>query len=142
MLAQAEALELALAQVLAQVQAQAQMLALVQSLEEMLQAAVCEGQERTRRPWRRILVAVEGIYSMEGEFCDLAGIIRVAKAHKCYVYLDEAHSIGATGRTGRGVCEWAGVDCRGLGVDPGGQGLTCLTNAWDYRGSAADREGG
>jgi serine palmitoyltransferase len=79
-------------------------------LQELLRAAIVEGQERTHRPWRKIVVAVEGIYSMEGEFCDLAGVVAIAKAHKCYVYLDEAHSIGATGATGRGVCEKAGVN--------------------------------
>ena len=29
---------------------------------------------------------------------------------QAYVYLDEAHSIGAVGKTGRGVCELLGVD--------------------------------
>jgi len=86
------------------------------SLADILQAAVTEGQERTHRPWKRILVCVEGIYSMEGEFCDLAGIVRIAKAHKAYVYLDEAHSIGATGHTGRGVCEAAGVNPRDVDI--------------------------
>jgi len=86
------------------------------SLRNLLRAAIREGQERTHRPWRRILVAVEGIYSMEGEFCALRDVIRVAKEHKCYVYLDEAHSIGATGRTGRGVCEHAGVDPRDVDI--------------------------
>jgi kynureninase len=38
---------------------------------------------------------VEGIYSMEGEIVDLKGIVQVAKKYKAYVYLDEAHSIGA-----------------------------------------------
>jgi len=79
-------------------------------LKELLRAAIRDGQERTHRPWRKIVIAVEGIYSMEGEFCDLAGVVAIAKAHKCFVYLDEAHSIGATGATGRGVCEKAGVD--------------------------------
>jgi serine palmitoyltransferase len=82
----------------------------VVSLRNLLRAAIREGQERTHRPWRRILVCVEGIYSMEGEFCRLAEVVRTAKEHKAYVYLDEAHSVGATGATGRGVCEHAGVD--------------------------------
>jgi serine palmitoyltransferase len=86
------------------------------SLQKLLRAAIRDGQERTHRPWRRILVAIEGIYSMEGEFCKLAEIVRVAKAHKAYVYLDEAHSIGATGLTGRGVCEHTGVDPRDVDV--------------------------
>lgn len=40
------------------------------------------GMPRTRRPWKKILVVVEGIYSMEGEIADLAPIVRVAKKHK------------------------------------------------------------
>jgi serine palmitoyltransferase len=81
-------------------------------LRALVRSAISEGQDRTHRPWKKILIAVEGIYSMEGEFCDLKGVVKIAKEHRCYVYLDEAHSIGATGRTGRGVCEHAGVDPR------------------------------
>ena len=79
-------------------------------LRALVRTAISEGQDRTYRPWKKILIAVEGIYSMEGEFCDLKGIVKIAKEHRCYLYLDEAHSIGATGRTGRGVCEQQGVD--------------------------------
>ena len=67
-------------------------------------------QPRTHRPWTKILVMVEGIYSMEGEICNLRGIVDVAKKYKAYTYVDEAHSIGALGKTGRGVCEYCGVD--------------------------------
>ena len=35
---------------------------------------------------------------------------------QAYVYLDEAHSIGAMGRSGRGVCEYAGVDPRDIDI--------------------------
>ena len=55
-------------------------------------------------------IVVEGIYSMEGELCRLPEIVKVAKMYGAYVYLDEAHSIGAVGPTGRGVCEELGVD--------------------------------
>lgn len=34
----------------------------MQSLEKMLRDAVCSGQPRTRRPWKKILIMVEGIY--------------------------------------------------------------------------------
>jgi cystathionine beta-lyase/cystathionine gamma-synthase len=47
----------------------------------------------------QIIVMVEGIYSMEGEIVDLLGIVKVAKKYKAYVYLDEAHSIGALVRS-------------------------------------------
>ena len=65
-------------------------------LELILREAIVYGQPRTRRPWNRILVVVEGIYSMEGEYCDLRNVVKVCKKYGAYVYLDEAHSIGAS----------------------------------------------
>ncbi|CAJ1953323.1 unnamed protein product [Sphenostylis stenocarpa] len=79
-------------------------------LEEVLREQIAEGQPRTHRPWKKIMVIVEGIYSMEGELCKLPEIISICKKYKAYTYLDEAHSIGAVGKTGRGVCELLGVD--------------------------------
>lgn len=79
-------------------------------LEMVLRQSIAEGRPRTRRPWRRIMVAVEGLYSMEGEVCRLRELVTVAKRYKAYVYLDEAHSIGALGQTGRGACEYCKVD--------------------------------
>ena len=37
-------------------------------------------------------------------------LCRICKKNKAYIYVDEAHSIGALGGTGRGVCEYTGVD--------------------------------
>lgn len=79
-------------------------------LEEVLREQIAEGQPRTHRPWKKIIVVVEGIYSMEGDLCKLPEIIAICKKYKAYSYLDEAHSIGAVGKTGRGVCELLGVD--------------------------------
>ncbi|KAH6803280.1 long chain base2 [Perilla frutescens var. hirtella] len=79
-------------------------------LEKVLREQIAEGQPRTHRPWKKIMVVVEGIYSMEGELCKLPEIVSICKKYKAYVYLDEAHSIGAVGKTGRGVCELLGVD--------------------------------
>ncbi|XP_035518858.1 serine palmitoyltransferase 3 [Morone saxatilis] len=75
------------------------------SLEKMLSEAVCSGQPRTHRPWKKILIMVEGIYSMEGSVVRLPEIIALKKKYKAYLYLDEAHSIGAVGASGRGVTE-------------------------------------
>ncbi|CAN4100589.1 unnamed protein product [Withania somnifera] len=66
--------------------------------------------QNTHRQWKKIIVVVEGIYGMEGELCQLPEIVAICKKYKAYVYLDEAHSIGAVGRTGRGVWELLGVD--------------------------------
>jgi hypothetical protein len=41
---------------------------------------------------------------------------------------------------GKHLCLWAGVDCAGLGVDPSGTSLTCLTNPWTYQGAPFRQE--
>uniref|UniRef100_A0ACD6ACM7 Uncharacterized protein n=1 Tax=Avena sativa TaxID=4498 RepID=A0ACD6ACM7_AVESA len=79
-------------------------------LEHVLREQIAGGQHGTHKPWEKIIVIMEGIYSMEGEMCNLPGIMAVCKKYKAYTYLDEAHSIGAIGKTGRGVCELMGVD--------------------------------
>ncbi|MBN3309229.1 SPTC3 palmitoyltransferase, partial [Amia calva] len=82
----------------------------MQSLEKMLREAICNGQPRSHRPWKKILILVEGIYSMEGSIVRLPEIVALKKKYKAYLYLDEAHSIGAVGPTGRGVVEFYGLD--------------------------------
>jgi serine palmitoyltransferase len=79
-------------------------------LEEVLQEAIVHGQPRHHRPWKKIMVVVEGIYSMEGAICKLGEIVPVVKKYKAYLYVDEAHSIGALGVSGRGICEYTGVN--------------------------------
>ncbi|KAG7399558.1 hypothetical protein PHYBOEH_008553 [Phytophthora boehmeriae] len=79
-------------------------------LEKVLRTKIAEGQPRTHRPWKKIMVMIEGIYSMEGEIVRLREMVDVTKKYKAYIYVDEAHSIGALGKTGRGICEYAGVD--------------------------------
>lgn len=79
-------------------------------LESVLRQAIVQGQPRTHRPWKKILIVVEGIYSMEGEMSPLPEIVAVKKKYRCYLYVDEAHSIGAIGESGRGICEYKGVD--------------------------------
>uniref|UniRef100_A0A8C5TDT1 Serine palmitoyltransferase long chain base subunit 2 n=1 Tax=Malurus cyaneus samueli TaxID=2593467 RepID=A0A8C5TDT1_9PASS len=81
-----------------------------QCLEKLLKDAIVHGQPRTRRPWKKILILVEGIYSMEGSIVRLPEVIALKKKYKSYLYLDEAHSIGALGPTGRGVVEYFGLN--------------------------------
>lgn len=61
-------------------------------------------------PWKKILIIVEGIYSMEGTIINLPGVIRLKKKYRAYLYLDEAHSIGCLGPNGRGVIDYFGCD--------------------------------
>ncbi|XP_029570571.1 serine palmitoyltransferase 3 [Salmo trutta] len=88
----------------------------MQSLARLLREAVCSGQPRTHRPWKKILIMVEGIYSMEGSVVRLPDIVALKKKYKAYLYLDEAHSIGAVGPTGRGVTELFGLDTSDIDV--------------------------
>jgi len=55
-------------------------------LEEVLREQIAEGQPRTHRPWKKIMVIVEGIYSMEGELCKLPEIIAICKKYKVGYY--------------------------------------------------------
>ncbi|ETN69145.1 aminotransferase, class I/II [Necator americanus] len=126
------------------------------SLEKILRNAITYGNPRTHRPYRKILIIVEGskglvslfkkksrtskflldsavkvqcvqpkvlclftqlgIYSMEGSICNLPGIIALKKKYGAYLYLDEAHSIGAMGATGRGVVEYWGCDPKDVDI--------------------------
>uniref|UniRef100_A0A9W3GPM3 serine C-palmitoyltransferase n=1 Tax=Camelus bactrianus TaxID=9837 RepID=A0A9W3GPM3_CAMBA len=88
----------------------------MQSLEKLLRDAVIYGQPRTRRAWKKILILVEGIYSMEGSIVRLPQIVALKKKYKAYLYIDEAHSIGSVGPSGRGVVEFFGMDPRDVDV--------------------------
>ncbi|MEL7500289.1 MAG: aminotransferase class I/II-fold pyridoxal phosphate-dependent enzyme [Planctomycetota bacterium] len=65
-----------------------------------------------RGDYRRVLIAVEGLYSMDGDYPDLQRFIDVKNKHHAWLYVDEAHSIGTLGETGRGLGELAEVDRR------------------------------
>uniref|UniRef100_A0A8C6V415 serine C-palmitoyltransferase n=1 Tax=Naja naja TaxID=35670 RepID=A0A8C6V415_NAJNA len=82
----------------------------MQSLEKLLKDAIAYGQPRTHRPWKKILIIVEGIYSMEGSIVRLPEVIALKKKYKSYLYVDEAHSIGALGPNGRGIVEYFGLN--------------------------------
>ena len=86
------------------------------NLALVLRDAISQGQPRTHRPWRKILVIVEGLYSMEGSIVNLKAIVQLKKKFNFYLYLDEAHSIGALGVSGRGVCEHLGVNPKDVDI--------------------------
>lgn len=58
-----------------------------------------------RAQYRRALILVEGAYSMDGDLVDLPSVVALKKKHNAWLMIDEAHSIGTVGKTGRGVCE-------------------------------------
>lgn len=81
----------------------------ISSLESVLREAISQGQPKTHRPWKKILVIVEGLYSMEGTLVNLLGIVRLKQKYKFYLFVDEAHSVGAIGPHGRGVTDYFNI---------------------------------
>lgn len=62
-----------------------------------------------RGNFERTLIVVEGLYSMDGDIPDLPRFIEVKQRYKAFLMVDEAHSLGILGETGRGIREHYGV---------------------------------
>ena len=56
-----------------------------------------------------ILIVTDGVFSMEGDICDLPSIVRLAKKYGARTLIDDAHSIGVIGERGRGTAEYFGL---------------------------------
>lgn len=74
----------------------------VDHLEHLLQ--------RHREDYRNVLVVVEGVYSMDGDTADLPRLLDIKERYKIWLMVDEAHSLGVLGDTGRGLAEHQDVD--------------------------------
>ncbi len=69
-----------------------------------------------RRKHGRVLLVVEGHYSMDGDLPELPRFIAMARQHDALLMVDEAHSLGVLGATGRGIAEHCGVDPSGVDI--------------------------
>lgn len=58
-----------------------------------------------RNDYERVLIAVEGVYSMDGDVAELREFVQLKKTYDALLLVDEAHSIGTLGATGRGIGE-------------------------------------
>jgi 8-amino-7-oxononanoate synthase len=73
-------------------------------LERMLERAAGDGGG--------ILVVVDGVFSMEGDVCDLPAIVELTERYGARLMVDEAHAVGVLGARGAGTCELFGLEDR------------------------------
>ncbi|MDQ2700803.1 MAG: aminotransferase class I/II-fold pyridoxal phosphate-dependent enzyme [Actinomycetota bacterium] len=71
-------------------------------LEKMLQRAAGDGGG--------VLVVVDGVYSMEGDLCDLPRVVELTKKYGARLMVDEAHGVGVLGARGAGATELFGLE--------------------------------
>lgn len=87
----------------------------MESLEEQLLDATLSGQPNGK-PWKKILIVSEGIFSMDGTIVKLPSMVRLKEKYQAYIYLDEAHSIGSIGSSGRGATDYFKIDPKEIDV--------------------------
>ncbi|MCK6546399.1 aminotransferase class I/II-fold pyridoxal phosphate-dependent enzyme [Myxococcota bacterium] len=72
---------------------------------------------QVRTNYRRVLLVSEGIYSMDGDVCDLPRLIDLKKRFKTMLMIDEAHSAGVLGHAGKGIGHhFPGVDPKDVDI--------------------------
>ncbi len=75
--------------------------------------AACEHiLRRLRSEYRRVLIAIEGVYSMDGDIAQLPEFARLKEQYQCYLMVDEAHSLGTIGPRGQGIAAQYDLDPR------------------------------
>lgn len=69
-----------------------------------------------RHQFERVLVVVEGLYSMDGDVADLRQLIEIKRRHEAWLMVDDAHGLGVLGPRGHGLFDHAGADPRGVDI--------------------------
>lgn len=65
--------------------------------------------EDVKQSYRIKVIATDGVFSMEGDTAPLPKLIELARKHNALLFVDESHSTGVLGKTGRGTPEEQGV---------------------------------
>ena len=76
-------------------------------------------RQARNRGAKRILIAVDSVFSMDGDQAPIAELIEIKRRHGAFLLVDEAHALGAIGKTGRGVCEEQGIDPADIDIQTG-----------------------
>lgn len=80
----------------------------LEALEALLKAQ--------RHHYKRALIVVEGLYSMDGDISDIRGLIALKQRYQCWLMVDEAHSLGVLGANGGGLQEHAQIDATDVDI--------------------------
>lgn len=78
------------------------------ALEEIL--------SKNRLYYERVLIAVEGLYSMDGDTVPIARLVELKKKYHCLLMVDEAHSIGVLGANGLGIREHGNIAAQDVDI--------------------------
>lgn len=88
----------------------------MESLEQKLQLARegsdiwdSTGLEHKPTPAKNIMIATDGVFSMDGDVAKLKDIVRLANRYDALVMVDDSHATGFLGKSGRGSVEYNGV---------------------------------
>ncbi|HHP7229565.1 MAG TPA: aminotransferase class I/II-fold pyridoxal phosphate-dependent enzyme [Xenococcaceae cyanobacterium] len=79
-----------------------------QALEQIL-------RDRRYR-YQKVLIVIEGVYSTDGDLADLPSFITLKQKYKTFLMVDEAHSMGTIGATGRGIGEYFGINPKDIDI--------------------------
>lgn len=66
--------------------------------------------EDNRDDYERVLITIEGVYSVDGDIAPVPEFIKLKKKYKALLFIDEAHSIGTIGKTGKGIREYFDIN--------------------------------
>lgn len=58
-----------------------------------------------RAQYENVLIITDGVFSMDGDIANLSGIVELAEKYNCLTYVDDAHSSGVLGESGRGTVD-------------------------------------
>ena len=92
---------------------------------------------KSRHSFNRVLIAVEGLYSMDGDAPPLARLVKLKNRYDAWLLVDEAHALGVVGATGRGLAERDGVDPNAVEIWMGTLSKTLCSCGGFIAGSSA-----
>ncbi len=72
-----------------------------------------------RDRYEKVLIVIEGAYSMDGDVSPVPEFVRLKNEYDCFLMVDEAHSMLVLGETGRGVDEYYGIDPEDIDIHMG-----------------------